>query len=129
MLGGESPSFTRQCKTNNGSSTDQKSQAWPQHGTANVFNNYNILGSRMVIHALNHQHATLQFKLIGLDIFLSDNLNPDQFLLTQTFGCIAVAGGRVGGSPPDFHICALLVYHCAARSGTKRRRGQRLRPF
>ena len=96
MLGGETPSFTRQCKTNNGVSTDQKSQAWLQHGTANVFDNFNVLGSRMAIPALNHHHGTLQFKLIGLDILLSDNLNPDQFLLTQTFGCIAVIGGWVG---------------------------------
>ena len=126
-LKGKIPNSMLQWKTNNGAWTDQKSQAWLQHGKPKVFDNFDILGSGMAIHA-PWTNITQHFSWN-----LSGWISSYRIIWTPISSCWPRPSDAsqlsVGGSPPDFHICAFLVFHCAAKSGTKRRRGQRLCPF
>ena len=96
---------------------------------AQKFWQFHILGSGMAIHApwtIITQHFSWNrvdngcFFFIGWDIFLSDNLNPDQFLLTQTFGCIAVISGWVTAWLPYLRVSSLSLRSQVRNKETER---------
>ena len=105
MPEGENPKFYAAMKNQQRGMNRSKVTDLAPTWQAPIFCQFHILGSGMAIHApwtIITQHFSWNrvdygcFFFIGVDIFLSDNLNPDQFLLTQTFGCIAVISGWVG---------------------------------
>ena len=83
-------------------------------------------------HEPSSRNTSVQTYRVGY-IFLSGWISSYRIIWTPISSCWPRPSDAsqlsVGGSPPDFHICAFLVFHCAAKSGTKRRRGQRLCPF
>ena len=119
------PKFYTAMKNQQGGMNRSKVTGLAPTWQAQGFWHFDILGSSMH-HEPSSRNTSVEtygggyIFFIGLDIFLSDNLNPDQFLLTQTFGCIAVISGWVTSWLPYLRASSLSLRSHIRNKETKR---------